>query len=79
MQYLDFGKFIKEKYKSMGYTLNNFAFDCKIEPASLSKFGNGKSDIYFQNAVKIANGFNMPLSKLLLEYENTLCTNKTLK
>lgn len=71
MQYLDFGQFVKRKYENKGYKLNDFAFDCGIEPASLSRFGNGQSDIYFQNVVKIANGFNIPLSELLLEYENT--------
>lgn len=70
MQYLNFGQFIKKKYESLGYKLNSFAIECENEPATLSRFGNGKSDVYFQNVVKIANGFNMPLSKLLLEYEN---------
>lgn len=71
MQYSKFGQFIKRKYESIGYSLNEFAFHCEIEPASLSRFGNGKSDLYFQNVVKIAKGFGMPLSELLSEYENS--------
>ncbi len=71
MQYLDIGQYIRDKRELADITLNEFAFDCGIEPATLSNFERGKSDILFQNLVKIANGFNMSLPDLLLEYEKS--------
>ena len=70
MQYENFGNFIRTKRKSMEKSLNNFSFDCGIEPATLSNFERNKSDICFTNFIKIANGFNLTPSQLLTEFEN---------
>ena len=73
MQYSDFRKFVRYKRKQQGSTLNNFAFDSNIEPSSLSRFENGKSDILFNNFVKIAKNFGKTPGEFLLEFEN--CKN----
>ena len=71
MQYENFGNFIRTKRKSMEKSLNNFSFDCDIEPATLSNFERNKSDICFANFIKIAKGFNLTPSQLLAEFENS--------
>ncbi len=70
MQYTQLGDFIRNKRKNLNISLNTFSFDCGIEPATLSKFENGKSDILFGNLTKIAKGFNQTVAELLTEYEN---------
>lgn len=47
MQYKEFGKFIRYKRESVGYTLNKFAIENDIEPAILSRIENLKQDIKF--------------------------------
>ena len=69
MQYDNFGNFIRTKRQSLKKSLNNFSFDCGIEPATLSNFERNKSDILFSNFVKIAKGFNASPSELLTEFE----------
>lgn len=70
MQYKNFENFVRTKRKEKGKSLNAFAFDCGLEPATLSNFERGKSDIMFRNFLKIAEGFHLPPSELLFEYEN---------
>ena len=69
MQYRNFGKFIKLKRLKLKYSLNQFAILSEIDSASLSRFEHNKSDIYFSNFIKIANGFNMSPAELLKEFE----------
>ncbi len=69
MQYNNFGKFIRNKRIKLGRALNVFALDCGIDKASLSNFERNKSDIVFNNFIKIAQGFNMSPSQLLAEFE----------
>lgn len=69
MQYKNIGKYVKDKRLTQNLTLNRFAFNCGIEPASLSRFENGKSDILLENFAKIANGFGLTPSELLAEFE----------
>lgn len=70
MQYSNFGKYIRSKRDLFSESLNDFAFECGIEPATLSTFERGKSDILFSNFVKIAKGFNMSPAELLTEFES---------
>lgn len=69
MQYNKLGKFIRENRERLKISLNEFAFSCGIEPATLSNFETGKSGITLDTAISIANGFNKRLSELFFEYE----------
>ncbi len=71
MQYRDFGKYIREKRKSIGKTLNGFAIENDIEPAILSRIENQYQDIKLNILIKIANGFNKSAGEFLTEYENS--------
>lgn len=68
MQYKNFGQFIRKKRENLGISLNHFAINCDIDSATLSNFERGKSDILFQNFIKIAYGFNSTPATLLEEY-----------
>ena len=71
MQYLNFGKFIHNKREGLQPkpSLNSFAIENGIEPATLSRIENGKQGIKLVDIGKIAKGFNMLASELISEYE----------
>ena len=71
MQYENFGKFINNKRTALNpkRTLNGFAFDVGLEPATLSRIENCKQGIKLTDVAKIAKGFNMKASELISEYE----------
>ncbi len=69
MQYDNLGKYIRTKRKGLSKSLNSFAFDCGIEPATLCNFEQQKSDILFQNFIKIAKGFKQTPAEFLKEFE----------
>lgn len=69
MQYNEFGKFIKNKRKLAGITLNKFAIENDIEPAILSRIENLKQDIKMGVLIKIAKGFNLTPAEMLAEFE----------
>ena len=73
MQYSDFGKFLRLKRESLKPkpSLNKFAIDVDIEPATLSRIENCKQGIKLSDVGKVAFGFNMLASELLKEYEKT--------
>ena len=70
MQYGDLGKFIKEKRKQLGISLNSFAISIGYDKSSLSKMENLKQGIKFESIVKIAKGFSMTAGELLIQYES---------
>lgn len=72
MQYINFGKFVRNKREKLGKSLNVFAIECEIDKASLSNFERGLNSIYFNNFIKIANGFNMTPAELLQEFEQNI-------
>lgn len=69
MQYEKIRNYIREKRKDMKISLNDFAFNCGIEPASLSRFESGKTDMHFFNFIKISKGFNKTPAEFLSEFE----------
>lgn len=71
MQYVNFGKFIKAKRKSLlpDISLNKFAIDNDIDPATLSRVENEKQGVSICLLSKIAKGFGTVGSNLLCEYE----------
>lgn len=68
--YKNISSYIKEKRTATGVSLNEFAFNNDLEPATLSRYENGKRAINLLNLVKIANGFNQTLAEFLTEFEN---------
>lgn len=72
MQYDNFGKFLRAKRNAEKISLNEFAFNNGIEPATLSRIETSKQDIKLSTLAKIANGFRQSPSELLREYEQSL-------
>lgn len=68
--YKNISSYIKEKRTATGVSLNEFAFNNDLEPATLSRYENGKRAISLMNLVKIAGGFNQTLAEFLKEFEN---------
>lgn len=71
MQYKNLGKYIREQRKLANLSLNEFAFNAGIEPASLSNFENAKSGVVFDTIIKIANAFGKTAGEFLIEYEKS--------
>ncbi len=73
MQYTEFGKFIRRKRKSLKpkISLNNFAINNGIETSALSRIETQKQGISLDRLAQIANGFNVSVSELIAEYEQT--------
>lgn len=71
MQYDKFGKFLKDKRESLNpkVSLNKFAINNDIEPATLSRIENMKQSIKVDTLAKLADGYGVLASELLAEYE----------
>lgn len=67
--YKNISSYIKERRLEKGVSLNEFCFENEIEPATLSRYENGKRGISLMNLVKIASGFNQSLSEFLADFE----------
>lgn len=70
MQYENLGKLIKYKRELLDKSLNKFAFDNDINPASLSLIERGKQDVKLSLLCKIARGFGSEVPEFLTEYKN---------
>ena len=64
--------YIRQRRIEKGTSLNEFAIDNELEPATLSRYENGKRAINLMNLVKIANGFNQTLAEFLTDFEKNL-------
>ena len=69
MQYDRIGEYIRSERIKQNIGLNNFAFNCGIEPAILSRIENNKQGIKLDVLIKIANGFNKTAGEFLLDFE----------
>ena len=69
MQHHKLGLYIKLRRKQLGKSLNKFAFDVEIEPATLSRTENLKQDIFYTTLVKIADGFGQTPAEFLTDFE----------
>jgi transcriptional regulator with XRE-family HTH domain len=67
--YKNISLYIKQRRLEKGVSLNEFALDNDLEPATLSRYENGKRAINLMNLVKIANGFNQTLAEFLNDFE----------
>ncbi|MFI3300161.1 MAG: helix-turn-helix transcriptional regulator [Candidatus Gastranaerophilales bacterium] len=72
MQQLVLGKFIKYKRELSGCSLNRFAIDAGIEPATLSRIENLKQDVKFMTLCKIAKNLEVSTSEFLAEFEKQI-------
>lgn len=67
--YKNISSYIKQRRLEKGVSLNEFALDNDLEPATLSRYENGKRAINLMNLVKIAKGFNQTLAEFLTDFE----------
>lgn len=59
------GRRISIERKKRGITLEKLAYEMEISKGNLSDIENGKSDPRYTTLLKIADGLELPLSKLL--------------
>lgn len=69
MQYKLLGKYIQEKRKGLGYSLNGFAIENDIDPAIMSRIENLQQNIKLNVLEKIAKGFNKTPAEFLTDFE----------
>ncbi len=69
MQYKHLGKYIRNKRIKAGHTLNKFAFEIAMEPATLSRIENLKLAVKIDSLIKIASGFKLSPAEFLTEFE----------
>lgn len=67
--YKNISSYIKQRRLEKGVSLNEFALDNDLEPATLSRYENSKRSINLMNLVKIANGFSQSPSEFLADFE----------
>ena len=71
MQYKQLGLFIKKKREKHNITLNSFAINNDIEPATLSRIENLKQGIKLDVLIKISRGFNQTPANFLADFEKS--------
>lgn len=77
MQYhKDISLYIKKRRQEKDISLNDFALDNELEPATLCRYENGKRGISLANLVKIAKGFGLTPSEFLAEFEKECIKNE---
>ncbi|MDR1168321.1 MAG: helix-turn-helix domain-containing protein [Heliobacteriaceae bacterium] len=70
MQYhKNISSYIKKRRLGTKSSLNTFCFDNGLEPATLSRYENGKRGISLENLVKIAHAFKQTPSEFLADFE----------
>lgn len=69
MQYINLGKFIKEKRLALGISLNKFASAADIDPAILCRIENQKQGIKINILENIAGVFCQTPAEFLTEFE----------
>jgi len=72
MQYEKLGRYIKYKRELMKISLNKFAFDNDINPATLSLIEREQQDIKLSVLCKIAGGFKLSVPDFLNEYNDKI-------
>lgn len=76
MQESDIRDYIRQKRLSKNISLNNFAIENKIDPATLSRVENKVRDLKYSVLEKVAKGFSMTPGEFLLEYESYVRNNQ---
>ncbi len=70
MQYLDkFPEYIKKRRTKLGISLNSFSWKNGIEPATLSRYENGKHSFSFEGVIKLAKAFGQTPAEFLADFE----------
>ena len=60
-----FGAVVRELRRSMGYSQEGFADHCGVHRTYMGSVERGESVVTLTTGIRIAEGLNMPLSKLL--------------
>lgn len=71
MQYVELGKYIKNKRIELGISLNKFANAAEIDPAILCRIENQKQGIKLNTLENIAGVFNKTPAEFLSEFEKS--------
>ena len=70
MQYSKLGTYIRKERLKLGLSLNQFAIECEVDSAILSRIENLKQDIKINVLKKIASGFGCTPAKFLTKFES---------
>lgn len=73
MELSKLSEFLKQKRIKTGISLNQFAFNIDMEPATPSRIENGKLSPTLLHIIKISKGLNILPLELLQEFEKTQC------
>ena len=65
------GNYIRKLREAESLSLNSFSYKNGIEPSTLSRIETGIIDPKYSTLVKIAAGFNIKVSELLKDFENS--------
>ncbi|MBP3923942.1 helix-turn-helix transcriptional regulator [bacterium] len=69
MDYSLLGKYIHERRKELGLTLNKFAMLNDVEPAVLSRIENNHQGVKIKTLENIVKGFNQTIAEFLSDFE----------
>jgi transcriptional regulator with XRE-family HTH domain len=59
------GEIIRLKRTELGFSQENFAFECKLHRTYIGAIERGERNVSLENIIKIASALNMKSSKLL--------------
>lgn len=66
-----FGKVLRDLREEAGKTQEALALDCALDRTYISKMERGESSPTFSTLLAISDALEMPLSQMLLRFENT--------
>lgn len=69
MQYSELGTYIKNERLRLGFSLNQFAIECDVDSAILSRIENLKQDIKMNVLQRISLGFGYTPAEFLAKFE----------
>jgi transcriptional regulator with XRE-family HTH domain len=73
---ISLGQVVRSKRSQLGYSQEAFADRVGLHRTYIGSFERGERNLSLQNLVRIANAFDLPLSSLLAEAEETLKKEK---
>jgi len=65
------GSYIRKLRENKNLSLNSFAYKNSIEPSTLSRIETGIIDPKYSMLIKIAAGFDIKVSELLKNFEDS--------
>lgn len=73
---ISLGQVVRSKRSQLGYSQEAFADRVGLHRTYIGSFERGERNLSLQNLVRIANAFDLPLSSLLAEAEETMKKEK---